>query len=189
MLIYLITSIPLFFVDNYITALINLIFIGIGFGGMMYFIWLIIADVIDEDELKTGVRREGTFFGITNFFMRLSAVVSILSVSLIFLSTGWEEWTENPEIDTLLGIQLLMVLFPAIAVGLSLLCLYFYPFNKAKVNEIKVKLEILHKEKKEGTGQVQQGIEVQKVRTMLGGSNVGRPAHLTMAQNFFRQVQ
>ncbi|MEE9377164.1 MAG: MFS transporter [Candidatus Lokiarchaeia archaeon] len=149
LVLFVIATIPILFITDYLVAVIVLSLSGIGFGGMLYFIYLIIADVIDEDELKTGVRREGTFFGITNFFMRLSAVVSILSVSLIFLSTGWEEWTENPEIDTILGIQLLMVLFPAIAVGLSLLCLYFYPFTKAKVNEIKEKLVVLHKEKKE----------------------------------------
>ncbi|MFX0020731.1 MAG: MFS transporter, partial [Candidatus Hermodarchaeota archaeon] len=108
-----ISIIPILFISNYLIATVVLSLTGIGFGGMLYFIYLIIADVIDEDELKTGVRREGTFFGVTNFFMRLSAVLSILSVSAIFLSTGWEEWTENPAIDTLLGIQLLMVLFPA----------------------------------------------------------------------------
>jgi GPH family glycoside/pentoside/hexuronide:cation symporter len=149
LIIFVLAIIPILFITDYIVAVVVLSLSGIGFGGMLYFIYLIIADVIDEDELKTGVRREGTFFGITNFFMRLSAVLSILSVSLIFLSTGWEEWTENPEIDTLLGIQLLMVLFPAIAVGLSLLCLYFYPYTKAKVNEVKEKMVILHKEKKE----------------------------------------
>jgi len=149
LIIFVLAITPILFITDYTVAVLVLSISGIGFGGMLYFIYLIIADVIDEDELKTGVRREGTFFGITNFFMRLSAVISILSVSLIFLSTGWEEWTENPEIDTLLGIQLLMVLFPAIAVGLSLLCLYFYPYTKAKVNEVKEKMVILHKEKKE----------------------------------------
>lgn len=140
---------PILFITNYLIAVIVLSVAGIGFGGMLYFIYLIVADTIDEDELKTGVRREGTFFGITNFFMRLSVILSIVTVSSIFLSTGWEEWTENPAIDTLFGIQLLMVLFPAIAIGLSLLCLYFYPFTKAKVDEMKKKLAIIHKEKKE----------------------------------------
>ncbi|MFW9819274.1 MAG: MFS transporter [Candidatus Thorarchaeota archaeon] len=149
LILFVVSIIPILFITDYLVATVVLAIAGIGFGGMIYFIYLLIADVIDEDELKTGVRREGTFFGITNFFMRLSAVLSILSVSTIFLSTGWEEWTENPAINTLLGIQLLMVLFPAIAIGCSLLCLYFYPFTKAKVKEIKGKLEVLHNEKKE----------------------------------------
>jgi GPH family glycoside/pentoside/hexuronide:cation symporter len=149
LILFVVSIIPVLFITDYLIAVLVLALAGIGFGGMIYFIYLLIADVIDEDELKTGVRREGTFFGVTNFFMRLSAVLSIISVSSIFLSTGWEEWTQNPAISTLLGIQLLMFLFPAIAIVCSLLCLYFYPFTKAKVNEIKVKLEVLHNEKKE----------------------------------------
>ncbi|MFX1593054.1 MAG: MFS transporter [Promethearchaeota archaeon] len=149
MVVFVITILPLLFVSDFITALITISAAGIGFGGMLYFIYLIIADVIDEDELKTGVRREGTFFGVTNFFMRLSMVVSVLSVSLVFVSTGWETWTPNPDFDILLGIRLLMVLFPIIAIVLTLICLYFYPFTKSKVEEIKLKIMELHKKKRE----------------------------------------
>jgi len=149
MILFVIAILPILFVSDFISALISISTAGVGFGGMLYFIYLLIADVIDEDELKTGVRREGTFFGITNFFMRLAMVFSIVSVSLVFLSTGWEEWTPDPTLNTILGIRLLMVLFPAIAIGLTLLCLYFYPFTKSKVQEIKDKMEELHQQKKE----------------------------------------
>ena len=108
-----------------------------------------IADVIDEDELKTGVRREGTFFGITDFFMRLSMVATIVTVSLVFTSTGWEEYAPNPGADVILGIRLLMVVFPAIALGVSLICLYFYPYPKERVQEIKKQLAQLHEKKME----------------------------------------
>lgn len=149
MILFVIAILPILFVSDFISALISISTAGVGFGGMLYFIYLLIADVIDEDELKTGVRREGTFFGITNFFMRLAMVFSIVSVSLVFLSTGWEEWTPDPTLNTILGIRLLMVLFPAVAIGLTLLCLYFYPFTKLKVQEIKDKMEELHQQKKE----------------------------------------
>ncbi|MFW9901848.1 MAG: MFS transporter, partial [Candidatus Thorarchaeota archaeon] len=96
MILFAVAILPLLFVSDYITALLTVSTAGIGFGGMLYFVYLIIADVIDEDELKTGVRREGTFFGVTNFFMRLAMVFSVLSVSLVFVSTGWETWTPDP---------------------------------------------------------------------------------------------
>ncbi|GAH11028.1 unnamed protein product, partial [marine sediment metagenome] len=50
MVAYVIASIPMLFIDSYIPALITAIFMGVGFGGMLYFIWYIIADVIDDDE-------------------------------------------------------------------------------------------------------------------------------------------
>lgn len=146
---YFISTLPILFITDFLWALIVFIFMGFGFGGMLYFIYLIIADVIDEDELRTGVRREGAFFGVTNFFMRLSMVASIVTVGSLFISTGWEEWVPNPNIDTLLAIRLLVVIVPGIALGITGICLYFYPYSKEKVETIKVQIQQLHDEKRE----------------------------------------
>lgn len=146
---YFIASLPMLWASNYISGVIVAVFMGFGFGGMLYFIYLIIADVIDEDELKTGIRREGMFFGITNFFMRLSMVLSIVTVGLVFTQTGWEEYTANPGVDVVLGLRILFVVFPSIALALTLLCLHFYPFSKSRVEEIKGQITELHKQKKE----------------------------------------
>ncbi|MFW9874829.1 MAG: MFS transporter [Candidatus Thorarchaeota archaeon] len=146
---YIFTSIPLLFVTNFITSLITVLFMGFGFGGMLYFIYLIIADVIDEDELKTGIRREGTFFGITNFFMRLSMILSILTVGLVFTGTDWSDFTPKPGVNTIIGLKMLVFLFPTIALIVTLICLLYYPFPKTRVEEIKKKLIELHKEKRE----------------------------------------
>lgn len=145
--VYFLATLPMLFVDNYYIALIVAIGLGVGFGGMLYYIYLIIADVIDADELKTGVRREGSFFGITNFFMRLSMIASIITVGLVFRQVGWEEY--DPLVNPVIGLRVLFVIFPGIALGITLLCLYYYPFTKEKVEEMKVKLDKLHKEKKE----------------------------------------
>ncbi len=146
---YVIATIPMLFISSYMPAIIVVILMGIGFGGMLYFIWYIVADCVDDDELKTGVRREGSFFGIANFFMRLSMVLSITTISLVFTETGWEEYVPNPGVDVIFGLRFLFVIIPAIALGISLVCLYFYPFSKKKVLEMKEKLAELHKDKME----------------------------------------
>jgi GPH family glycoside/pentoside/hexuronide:cation symporter len=146
---YFVTSIPLLFIETYEIALIVVSLMGFGFGGMLYFIYLIIADVIDEDELKTSVRHEGIFFGITNFFMRLSMVLSILTVGLVFTASGWGDYQPSPGVDKILGLRLLVFLFPAIALSLNLICLKFYPFSKSRVEEIKEQITELHNQKKE----------------------------------------
>ncbi len=142
---YFLASLPLMFVDVYEIAVVIAIFMGIGFGGMIYFIYLIIADVIDEDELKSGVRHEGTFFGVTNFFMRLSMILSIVTIGLVFVQSDWEVY--DPLVDVTFGLRLLFIVIPGIALGVLLICLYFYPFPKSKVEGIKAKLIELHKEK------------------------------------------
>ena len=144
---YGIASIPLLIVNSFETALVTVIFMGFGFGGMLYFIYLLIADVVDEDELKTGVRREGTFLGITNFFMRLSMIFSILTVSLVFTTVDWDVYIPNPGVDVILGLRLLVFLFPAIAIVISLILLYFYPFTKKYVETIKKRINVVHEEK------------------------------------------
>ncbi|MFX0006145.1 MAG: MFS transporter [Promethearchaeota archaeon] len=144
---YFFASLPLMFIAVYEIVLIIAILMGIGFGGMLYFIYLIIADVIDDDELKTGVRREGAFFGITNFFMRLSMILSIVTIGIVFVQSDWEVY--NPLIDQTFALRFLFIVIPGIALGISLICLYFYPFSKSKVQEIKKKLIELHKEKAE----------------------------------------
>ncbi len=142
---YFLASLPLMLINIYEIAVVIALFMGIGFGGMIYYIYLIIADVIDEDELKTGTRHEGAFFGITNFFMRLSMIASIFTIGLVFVQSDWELY--NPLIDMTLALRLLFIVIPGIALGILLLCLYFYPFPKARVEEIKTKLYELHKEK------------------------------------------
>lgn len=149
MIAYVIATVPMLFIDKYMLSIPIVILMGIGFGGMLYFIWYIVADVIDADELKTGVRREGMYFGIANFFMRLSMVLSIITVGLVFTSTGWETYKPNPGVSVEIGLRFLFVIVPAIALGISLVCLYFFPFSKKKVLEMKVKLAALHKDKME----------------------------------------
>ncbi|MFX1302910.1 MAG: MFS transporter [Promethearchaeota archaeon] len=146
---YLIGSFPLLFIDSYLTTLIVAVFMGFGFGGMLYFIYLLIADVIDEDELKTGVRREGAFFGVTNFFMRLAMILSIITVGVMFTQISWEVYAPIGILAEKVVLRILMYVFPAIALVITLICLYFYPFTKSKVEEMKVKLIELHKEKGE----------------------------------------
>ena len=145
---YWIPSIMLLFITTFEVGLIVISVMGLGFGGMLYFVYLIIADVIDADELKTGVRREGTFFGVTNFFMRLAGVLSILTIGLVFSGLGWiDSALYAASGDVIFGLRMLMFVFPTIAIAIMIISLYFYPFSKQRVDEMKEKLEELHKSK------------------------------------------
>jgi Na+/melibiose symporter-like transporter len=81
--------------------------------------------------------------------MRLSMVLSISTVSIVFTTTGWEEYAPNPGVNVIVGLRFLFVIVPAIALGISLICLYFFPFTKKKVLEMKQQLAELHKQKME----------------------------------------
>ena len=74
---YLIASIPLTFVKVDDPALIVVACMGFGYGGMIYFVYLIIADVVDEDQLKTKVRKR------RKLFWNHHVLYAIIRISLI----------------------------------------------------------------------------------------------------------
>ncbi|MFX1339350.1 MAG: MFS transporter [Promethearchaeota archaeon] len=153
--ILFISFIPLLFISDLTAAIIAIFICGIGFGGLLFFTTLLIADIIDEDELKTGFRREGSFFGPTNFFMRITGILSILTISLVFSSTGWEEYTPNPGVDVIFGLRLLMAVFPMIAAGILGVCIILYPLSKNRVLEIKKEMTELHQKKRDRVAKTQ----------------------------------
>lgn len=63
-------------------ALLAAVLIGCGLSGLILLGEVILCDVIDEDELRTGRRREGMYFG-------LSGLVTTLSGSITALYFGW----------------------------------------------------------------------------------------------------
>jgi GPH family glycoside/pentoside/hexuronide:cation symporter len=54
---------PFWIAKNYIHAVIIALFLAFGLAGLLVLLDVLIADVVDEDELKTGVRREGCTSG------------------------------------------------------------------------------------------------------------------------------
>jgi Na+/melibiose symporter-like transporter len=74
-------------------------------------------------------------------------IFSILTIGTVFVLSDWGEY--DALIDVNFALRFLFIGVPGIALGTSLICLYFYPFSKTKVEEIKLKLLELHKEKGE----------------------------------------
>ena len=125
------------------------IFNGIGLGGGLYFYDQCIAEIIDEDEIRHGTRRSGIYYAVLNFFIRLSAVINFILIGIVFSTTDWQSYDPNPGVNTILGLQILMGIFPAIMLVISLIGLYFYPIKGKKLAENRRNLEVLHKQKQE----------------------------------------
>ncbi len=125
------------------------IFNGIGLGGGLYFYDQCIAEIIDEDEIRQGTRRSGIYYAVLNFFIRLSAVINFILIGIVFSTTNWQDYNPNPGVDTILGLQILMGVFPAIVLVISWIGLYFYPIKGEKLAENRRNLEELHKQKQE----------------------------------------
>jgi len=128
-------------------AFVVQIFNGIGLGGGLYFYDQCIAEIIDEDEIIHGTRRSGIHYAVLNFFIRVSTIINFFIIGIVFSTMDWQEYTPNPGIDTILGLQILMGVYPAIVLIFSLVGLYFYPIKGDRLMKNRKKLAELHEEK------------------------------------------
>jgi len=137
-------------IDDLLMAFVAMIFGGIGIGGSMYIQDQLLAQIIDDDELNHGTRREGGFYGIWAFVMRFSGVIVILLIGIVFTDTGWGEFTPKPGAEVIWGLRILLGLIPAVVLGIGILALWFYPIHGEKLEENLEKLANLHSEKSTG---------------------------------------
>lgn len=109
----------------------------LGFGLFNLIIWAFVSDVIDDLEIKTNVREDGTVYAICSFARKLGqAIASALGGwSLAFI--GYEEGSKTGQTQSVLnGIYNIATIVPAILYIIVFVCLFFiYPLNKKKVNE------------------------------------------------------
>ena len=122
-----------------------MIFVGFGLGGAPFLLDLNISNIIDEDEIHTKQRREASYYGIHALLIRLSTIMTILSVSFILETNGWRVYDPTTVTDELqFGLKSLMSFFPAGALLISLIFLVIFPLNKKRVEEIHRKKKELH---------------------------------------------
>jgi Na+/melibiose symporter-like transporter len=116
--------------------------IGSVIGGMFASaVWVIppsmVADVADTDELKTGLRREGIYFGISNFGEKIAAGGALLLSGTLLTLFG--KLSHNvpqgaPAATPYLGI--LYGAVPAVLLMVSLIFIIPYGLNRRKVHSI-----------------------------------------------------
>jgi GPH family glycoside/pentoside/hexuronide:cation symporter len=132
-----------------VPTLIGVFFFGIGFAGGMYLIPLMNGDVIDMDEHRTGLRREGMYAGVNSLITK--PAISLANSAFIWFLTLYgynfagKSGTQSAEAQT--GILMGWVLIPGILLAVSFLSLFLYPLAGEKWDEIKQQLAQVHIEK------------------------------------------
>jgi GPH family glycoside/pentoside/hexuronide:cation symporter len=146
---FILVLLPFMFITDFISGLITFLLLGLGLSGSLFFRDPLVSAIADEDELETGVRREGSFYGVNALIIRLSTIFIFLTINLVFQSVGWTVFTpETADANTILGLRMLMFVFPAIALVVGIISMYFFPITKSKFEEIKKKVNELHEQKR-----------------------------------------
>jgi len=133
---------PLFLLINpdWTLVLITIVLAGIGLGGLIVAPDVLISYVIDEDEIKTGERREGLYFGIHGFVIRLSTILQGVTISSVLGLYGYNPNLETQPVSAILGIRILMGVVPAIAMIFGIIALLLHPIKGEYFEKLKNKL-------------------------------------------------
>ncbi|RME63656.1 MAG: MFS transporter [Caldilineae bacterium] len=116
---------------------------GIGYGAANAIPWAIVADVIEEDEWRTGKRREGVYSGFLVTFRKVAAAFAVgFLVPQVLSATGFQEGavTTQPE-AAVIALRIFIGLAPAVLLILSMFAAARYPLDRERHAELRRKLE------------------------------------------------
>lgn len=142
------------FANNAIFANISFMVLGFGYSGQTLLVYTLLADVIDKDELETGQRREGAYFGINALITKPAQSISAVMSGLIFLLTNYDQDLGPGEIQPLgaiIGIKMLIGLIPGLFIVIGLISLWYYPLDgfSKEYQDMKMNVKLLHDKKLE----------------------------------------
>ena len=149
MLLFGISFVFLLFVVNLVMFIIALTLLGVGFAGVILLPQTLYADVIDEDETITGVRREGMYQGIRAFIAKGSVSVSYVTMGIVLSVSGFQAGAATQLDTALLGIRLLLGLIPAVVMFIGILIYIHYPLKGERLEKVKEEVIRMHREKQE----------------------------------------
>ncbi len=116
---------------------------GCGLTTVVMQLWAMATDAIDDIEVKTHSRDDGTAYSVFNFFRKLGQVLAAICVNGALLAMNYRY--EKGAVQTLANLKVmydLATLIPAVLFGLMALILFvWYPLSKAKVEELQMQKE------------------------------------------------
>jgi glycoside/pentoside/hexuronide:cation symporter, GPH family len=150
-LIWMGSFIPFWFLDNQpYLAMVFMILVGVGLSGAMYYVDIIISSIIDENEVKEGCRREGSFYGVNALINRYSTILVFVVIAATLSGYGWSNYIVNASLDLTglqTGLKLLMVVFPIIGLVITILFLKWFPLHGERWQKVQDQLKEIRDQK------------------------------------------
>ena len=140
--VWILVQIALFFLqpnqDNIMFGLCAIV----GFGVATAYVvpWSILPDVIELDELKTGRRREGTYYSFMTLLQKIGLALGIFLVGLALEGAGFDSKLPAQSDSALTAIRFFMGPVPLVLVVCGVVLVYFYPITREMHAEVMLKL-------------------------------------------------
>lgn len=133
---------------NTILIVSFLIMLGVGLAACQIIPMSILPDIIDLDEYKNGVRREGAFNGFISFFNKAASGFAVGGVGLLIEYYGYIEASPDEALEIIVqpdsaitAIRMIIVIVPIICFVISILFAYRFKISKHSFNKIIKELE------------------------------------------------
>jgi len=120
--------------DTIIEAVALTVFFGSVNGGVQLARELLIPDVIDEDETRTGLRREGLYYGARTFVDRFALALTGASTAFIFSFSRFTPGAAQPP-EVILGMRVGIALVLVMALAAFLISAKYYPLGRQMIKK------------------------------------------------------
>ena len=131
----------------FITSIIALMLVGIGFSGIFLTSQAVFAEIIDYDEIQTEKRRETTYSGMNALLTKPAISIANGLFLLIIAFYGFQRASQAQTESAQMGIMIGFTIVPAIFILISALAMKFFPLDGPDWNKQKVELKKIHEEK------------------------------------------
>ena len=113
---------------------------GMGLAFIILQVWSMATDAIDEIEIKTNRRDDGTAYSFFMFFRKLGQVIAAVAVNGALLAMNYDNTKGAIQTSENLAVMYdLATIIPAVLFGLmAVVLLVWYPLSKKKVAQLQV---------------------------------------------------
>jgi len=173
--------------------IIALPFFSFGIGSLFTIMMSMTADVLDIDELNTGLRREGVFGAIYWWMVKVGFAfaggLSGLIISVVGFDPGLATVDQQGAVDNL---HAFFCFFPAIGTLIAMAIMWDYDISEEKANEIRTALDAKKKQGKLNlyyqSGKLNELIKIDPKLAAAAGISFANKSHSDIQALFYRKL-
>ncbi|MCX4363009.1 MAG: MFS transporter, partial [Clostridia bacterium] len=132
--------------SNVATTVLLCVFAGFGMSAIQILPYASVPDVVEVDEYVNGTRREGAYYGITQFMYKVANGVSIALVSAVLGAFGYKESMDGAIIEqpqsALLAVRIVLGALPGAIFLISIIFSHRANLSRERFASIKKQLDI-----------------------------------------------
>ena len=131
---------------NFVVLTVVAVVLGFSTGGCLSIPYSMLADTIDQYELKTGERKEGVYYGTITFMYKFSQAIIVFLLGIVLTAIGFNAELKEQSHFVAVCIGLILPIGALLAFYFAYMFFKKYTLNRDKIEEIQKQI----RQKKEG---------------------------------------